>query len=93
MYLLMILAMTSAVAGASSDGLTTTALPAAMAPAMGTSASCSGKFQGPMMRTRPYGSRWMKVVSSRVSAFLATYSSAMHSSRSLRSPLQMSLSN
>src|SRR6202034_4150410 len=42
--------------GATSDGLSTTVLPAAMAPTAGPSVSPNGKFQVPMTSTVPYGS-------------------------------------
>ena len=43
-------------AGATSDGLSTTVFPAAMAATAGPSVSTNGKFHAPMISTVPYGS-------------------------------------
>src|SRR3984885_3940464 len=43
-------------AGATSDGLSTNVLPAAIAPTAGPSVSANGTFQAPMISTVPYGS-------------------------------------
>ena len=43
-------------AGATSDGLSTTVFPAAIAPTAGPSVNANGKFHAPMINTVPYGS-------------------------------------